>query len=323
MSIEFSGERISVPRFLSGFSSLDQAFAGYDGEIGVPLRGAIEIYGPTHSFKSTIAYSLSAILAGEVNKDIAIMDLEGYDPDMALRVMGNTGYQGTVHQIDEWEDEDAMEAMGQLLKESCAMGILDSLSAISPYEETEGEIGERNMGRRAFIMAQFARKLVKIQRFSRWPVGFIYTNHRLFKLGSYQGAYTPGGDVKTYLAPVRIAIKSKKINDKKLDSPAVVEGTVVKNRWGYDGSTFRLVVMPGQGIHPGLTAMIDCRAAKLARKIKGGMVQIKNGDGWEDVGIEGHLLNKYDDAETFLPFVKALGLGMQEFPKIKEAESEN
>lgn len=107
-------------------------------------------------------------------------------------------------------------------------------------------------------MAQFTRKALKIMRSEDSKTIFMI-NHAYPRIGG-RGLDTPGGEVKKYLSSIRIAVKRKYIKGKYEEYPDgsyIIEGTVVKNRWGLKDKVFNLFVLSGKGIHLGLTAMYD------------------------------------------------------------------
>jgi len=139
-------------------------------------------------------------------------------------------------------------------KKDFHVAVLDSISAITPISEQKGDIGEANMGKRAFAMAQFSRRALHIFRFSDMPKTIIAINHWRAKMGGY-GFEAPGGVVKNYLLTARILLK------RKLEFPDgsyILEGEVVKNRWGFSNRKFYVFMLAGRGIHEGLTALWDC-----------------------------------------------------------------
>ena len=80
---------------------------------------------------------------------------------------------------------------------------------------------------------------------------------------------TPGGEVKNYLFTIRINVKRKYIKGKYEEYPDgsyIIEGTVVKNRWGLKEKTFNLFVLSGKGIHFGLSAMYDAINLGIAKR---------------------------------------------------------
>lgn len=257
--VEILGNPVPVQRILTGLYSFDRAFINSEGEIGFPIGKGVEIYGSTFTGKSTITYGLAGIVAKAIEKDIALADFEGFDPKFLQSVLINSGFTGNINCIQKKEDEDALDTLLDCLRESkYGVGILDSIGAISPVSEQEGDLGEANMGRRAFLMAQFVRKALKIMRSEDSKTIFMI-NHAYPKIGG-RGKETPGGEVKKYLASIRIEVKRKYVRggyEEYPDGSYVIEGSVVKNRWGLKDKVFNLFVLSGKGIHLGLTAVYD------------------------------------------------------------------
>ena len=266
--VNILGASVPVQRINTGLYSFDHAFINREGDVGFPIGKGVEIYGNTFVGKSTITYGLAGIVAKETGKDIALADFEGFDPKFLQTVLVNAGFDGNINCIQKKEDEEALEELLVCLRDKqYGVGILDSIGAISPVSEAEGELGEANMGRRAFLMAQFTRKALKIMRSEEQKTIFMI-NHAYPRIGG-RGLDTPGGEVKKYLTSIRIAIKRKYLKGSYVEYPDgsyVIEGTVVKNRWGLKDKTFNLFVLSGKGIHFGLTAMYDCIALGLAKK---------------------------------------------------------
>ena len=259
MTINILGDAPTIRRLETGLYSFDRAFENQKGEIGFPMGKGLEIYGPTNCGKSTIVYGLSGIIANYEEKNIALADLEGLDPDFLITVLENSGFDRDVQYIQKEDDEEVLDTLVHFLRDpKYGIGILDSIGAISPISEQEGAIGEANMGRRAKILAQFTRKCLKILRNPDAPTIFMI-NHAYPRIGG-KGVDTPGGEVKKYLASMRVQVKRKYYKGKYEEFPDgsyIIEGLVVKNRWGYKDRNFWLFVLAGKGIHKGLTAMYD------------------------------------------------------------------
>jgi RecA/RadA recombinase len=241
--------------------SFDKAFENRKGEIGFPVGKGLEVFGPTNCGKSTIVYGLAGILASADKKFIALADLEGFDPDFLTTVLENAKFSGDVQYIQKGTDEEVLDTLAHYLRDDTyCVGILDSIGAISPISEQEGEIGEANMGRRAKILAQFCRKAIKIIRDKGEDAPTIFMiNHAYPRIGGL-GISTPGGEVKKYLSSMRVQVKRVYYKNKYEEYPDgsyVIEGKIDKNRWGFKGRKFWLFVLSGKGIHLGLTAMYD------------------------------------------------------------------
>lgn len=294
-------------RIRTGLHTFDMAFENQKGDVGFPLGTATEIYGATNCGKSTITYSLSGLLANRMKTNIALADFEGFDPVFLESVLISSGFDDTLFYIQENHDEKTLDTLASKLsvqKWNVGVGILDSIGAISPIAEAEGDLGESNMGRRAFLMAQFSRKIIKVMREETCNKVLFMINHAYPKIGG-RGMDTPGGEVKKYLASIRISVKRKYFKGKYEEYPDgsyVIEGTVVKNRWGYKDRTFNLVVLAGSGIHAGLTAVFDAVSLGLVNRDR--VVKIGN----QSFGYLKDIFQKAHegDAEFFSPFFDLL-----------------
>jgi RecA/RadA recombinase len=306
MTINIIGDTVNVERLETGLWSFDRAFENQKGEIGFPLGKGVEIFGVTNCGKSTIVYGLSGLIASAQERFIALADLEGFDPDFLVTVLDNAGYSGDLQYIQRDDDEEVLDELVSVLRKPSGkyvVGILDSIGAISPISEQKGAIGEANMGRRAMILAQFTRKCLKLLRRPDAPTIFMI-NHEYPRIGG-MGSDTPGGEVKKYLASIRIKVKRVWFKGKYEEYPDgsyVIEGTVIKNRWGYKDRKFWLFVLAGKGIHKGLTAMYDgMRLGIVGRKR---VVSI----GDEKFGYLKNIVQEAQDGneEFFEPFYEAL-----------------
>jgi len=295
--IKIIGTLPEVIRINTGLYSFDRAFMSAGGKIGFPLA-LTEIAGPTNCGKSTLTYSLCGLLSTLVSpSDIALADFEGYDPEFLLAILEHSKFDGKVKVIQEDTDGKVLDSLIESIKGSYSFGILDSVAAISPVSEIEGELEEANMGRRAKMMAQFSRKMMRILRTESRKAVFMI-NHVHANIGGF-GTVTPGGVSKNYLSAVILRVKRK---EEFPDQSYVIEGTVRKNRFGYRGRKFYLFVLAEKGIHLGLTAMYDCFLLGLAERGK----TIKIGD--QKFGYLKGLVEKAHagDTETFEPFVSLL-----------------
>lgn len=310
--VNILGASVPVQRIMTGLYSFDHAFINREREIGFPIGKGVEIYGQTFCGKSTITYGLAGIVAKSIGKDIALADFEGFDPKFLSTVLASSGFDGNIYCIQEEEDEEALDTLlVSLKKKEYGVAILDSIGAISPVSEAEGDLGEANMGRRAFLMAQFTRKALKLMRSDDSKTIFMI-NHAYPKIGG-RGLDTPGGEVKKYLASIRIAVKRKYLKgsyEEYPDGSYIIEGTVVKNRWGLKEKTFNLFVLSGKGIHIGLTAMYDCISLGLATKERTIKLRTQSYGTMKEIVSQAHEGN--DD--FFNPFIEAL----HEITQIKE-----
>lgn len=279
--MKIKGKHPACKRTKIGLYSLDRACINNRGEIGVPIGIGYENFGATGIGKSTFSYSLAGLIANAQDSDIVLSDFEGYDEPFLESILSGVGFDGTVDVISEKEDEvQLMKSLEELddTKKSTHVLVLDSISAITPIAEQKGDIGEANMGKRASAMAQFSRRALHIFRFSSIPKTIITINHWRPKMGGY-GYEAPGGETKNFLLTVRVLLKRK---IEFPDGSYILDGEVIKNRWGYSHRKFSVFVLAGSGIHEGLTAVWDCILYKLVQ-YRDEKVKYKLNDGTEMV----------------------------------------
>jgi recombination protein RecA len=192
---------INIPGISTGALSLDLALGGK----GIPRGRIIEIFGPESSGKTTLALTVAA----NAQKDggvAAFIDAEhALDPSWARRIGVNID-DLLVSQPDT--GEQALEIC-ELLVRSNAVDIIviDSVAALIPRAEIEGEMGEAQMGLQARLMSQAMRKLTGVIARSQCTVIFI--NQIREKIGVMFGSpeTTTGGRALKFYASVRIDIR--------------------------------------------------------------------------------------------------------------------
>ena len=295
--IEIVGKPSPCVRKVTGFYTFDRAFVNPRGDIGVPVGAGYEVIGLNHIGKSSFVYGLSGILAPP--KGIVLCDFEGFDPNHLIRILEAVKFSGKLNILNKVDDEEQLSELITTLKlDEYSVGILDSIGAISPIGEQAGDLGEANWGRRAFILAQFIRKALHLLRFSDQPKTIIMINHWYPKIGS-RGYNSPGGEAKKYLASVRLLLKRK---EEFPDGSYVLEGKVVKNRWGYKDRLFYIFMLAGKGMHRGLTAMYD--GIKLGKVKRDKNIKI----GSNAIGYLKNIIAKAQegDEQFFEPFYEIL-----------------
>lgn len=292
-----------IPRTVTGLHSFDRAF--HKDKVGFPAFGIQEIYGRPHVGKSTFCYSIAALLGKIWDCNISLADLEGLDQEFLLDVLNSFEFANQMLLVQEPSDEEMMEKMIDLFQEEVRIGILDSIGAISPIQEVEGDVGDANMGRRARIVAQLSRKFTH-QIIGKNDKLFLMTNHQHPILGG-MGTSTPGGKTIEYLSGVRIYLKQKKGYPDNSDTSQgyLLEGTIAKNRYGGKGAKFHVFVVSGMGIHLGMTAVFDC----IDLGLTDGDRTIKIGD--QSFGYVKNIIAKAQegDKEFFTPFHELLEKG--------------
>ena len=192
--------KIDVELFSSGSLSLDLALGG-----GYPKGRIIEIYGPESSGKTTLA--LHAI--SEIQKQggqAAFIDAEhALDPSYARKI-GVKTEDLLISQPDN--GEQALEICETLVRSGAVdLIVVDSVAALVPQAEIDGDMGDAQMGLQARLMSQAMRKLTGI--ISKTKATVIFINQIRMKIGVLFGnpETTTGGNALKFYASVRIDIR--------------------------------------------------------------------------------------------------------------------
>ena len=201
MRLGEASSRLAVDVIPTGSLALDIAL----GVGGVPRGRIVEIFGPEMSGKSTLALHLIAE-AQQAGGMAAYIDVEhALDPSFASSV-GVSIEDLLVSQPDT--GEQALEIAEALARSNTIdLIIVDSVAALLPRAEVEGEYGESQPGLQARLMSQAMRKLTSVISNSRTAIVFI--NQLREKIGVYFGnpEVTPGGRALKFASSVRIDLR--------------------------------------------------------------------------------------------------------------------
>ena len=285
MKMGSSGLHIeSIP---TGSILLDRAL----GIGGIPKGRIIEVYGPESTGKSTLA--LHMLVEAQKLGPIAFIDAEhALDIEYAKKIGIN---------VDELLisqpscGEEALEIVDTLVRSNvCSLIVVDSVAALTPRAEIEGEMGEAHMGLQARLMSQALRKLTGV--ISKSNCSVLFTNQLRSKIGIVYGSpeVTTGGNALKFYATIRIDIRKKeKIEQNNEIVGNKIHVKIVKNKVAPPFKEFDTELIFGKGINRSAEVLELLMEAKIVERA-GAWFKYNNESYQGREKIIEHIANNYD-----------------------------
>lgn len=190
---------MKIPRLKTGFVGLDRALGG-----GMPRGRVIEIFGPESSGKTTLCQHIISAAQKE-GGNCAIIDMEhSLDPRYA-EVCGVD--LKSIWYAQPNSGEEALEIAEDLVEGNFPVVMVDSVSALVPRAEIEGEMGDTHVGLQARLMSQAMRKITG--KLKNSDTILIFTNQLRSKIGTFYGNpnVTSGGNALKFYSSIRLELR--------------------------------------------------------------------------------------------------------------------
>ena len=307
--------RVDVNAVSTGSIGLDSAL----GVGGLPRGRIVEIFGPESSGKTTLALHVVAE-AQKKGGICAFIDAEhAMDPEYSKK-LGVKIDELLISQPDT--GEQALEIVESLVRSGkIDVVVIDSVAALTPKDEIEGDMGAQHVGKQARLMSQALRKLTAIVARSKTIVIFI--NQIRMQIGVMFGnpETTPGGKALKFYTSVRLDIRRiAQIKKGEEIMGGRVRVKVVKNKVAAPFRQTEFDLMYNEGISREGEILALGEKFGLIKKLSGGSYEITASTSTKATADEAKLGRGYDAARQFLKENKKLADDLLKQIKIKLKE---